>query len=173
MSLGNKIDFIVKAGGTVRFHTWPTIKTQTVAEHSWRVAMLVNVIAPSFGMPVIAALEHDMAECVVGDIPSPAKRSGRFDREAWDIIEYEVLKDAGYGLVNQYLTSEDKRVLKLADYAEGCLFCIDERNLGNRRIAEVYANFRTYLKEFVHPHHILEEELVEYIDRKWREANGQ
>jgi 5'-deoxynucleotidase YfbR-like HD superfamily hydrolase len=172
MSLDNKLDFIMQAGGTLRFHTWPpTIKTQTVAEHSWRVAMLVNLLGPSFGMPIMAALEHDMAECKIGDLPAPGKRQPDFDRAAWNAMEHRVLEANGYGVATNCLTEEERRIVKLADNCEGALFCIDERMLGNQRIYEVFENYWSYIAEVVNPKHILEAELVDYIFRKWSEAN--
>jgi 5'-deoxynucleotidase YfbR-like HD superfamily hydrolase len=172
MSLDNKLDFIVAAGGTKRYHTWPpTIKTQTVAEHSWRVAMLVNLIGPSFGMMIMGALEHDMAECKVGDLPAPGKRQPGFDRAGWNAMEHSVLEQNGYGIATNLLSTEERRIVKLCDNCEGALFCIDERMLGNLRIYEVFANFRSYIPEVLNPNHILEVELVAYIDRKWSEAN--
>lgn len=173
MSLDNKLDFIVRAGGTKRYHTWPpTIKTQTVAEHSWRVAMLVNLIAPSFGMTLMGALEHDMAECEVGDLPAPGKRQPGFDRAGWNAMEHAILEKYGYGIATNCLTEEDKRIVKLADNCEGALFCIDERMLGNKRIFEVFDNFRSYIPEVLNTHRILEVELVDYIDRRWEIADA-
>lgn len=135
--------------------------------------MLVNLIAPSYGMMVVAALEHDMAECVVGDLPAPGKRQPGFDRAGWNAMEHRVLEGKGYGIATNILSPEEKRIVKLADNCEGALFCIDERMLGNLRIHEVFANFRSYIPEVLNNHHILETELVEYIDRKWTEADAR
>lgn len=134
--------------------------------------MLVNLISGSYGMMLMAALEHDMAECVIGDLPAPAKRQTDFNREAWDTMERSILEAHGYAIATSALCNEEKRIVKLADNCEGALWCIDERMLGNKGIGPAFDNFRSYIPEVINMKHILEVELLDYIDRKWEEANG-
>jgi len=50
----------------------PARSVESVADHSWRVALFALVLAPSSGVDrdraIRMALVHDLAECVVGDI---------------------------------------------------------------------------------------------------------
>lgn len=79
----------LRVGHVKRWHNVNTIRDQTVAEHSFMVAIialdLMNTImgldkaAAESSMPKIAALLmaaifHDMPEVVIGDPPTPAKR---------------------------------------------------------------------------------------------------
>jgi 5'-deoxynucleotidase YfbR-like HD superfamily hydrolase len=91
-----------------------------------------------------AALYHDLAEQVVGDIPSPAKR--RFDLgERLDKLERAVIEEAG--IENPALTDEEARILKLADIAQGALFCAREIQLGNKRLIPVFTRYISYASE--------------------------
>lgn len=165
-----QLDFLRDAGETRRFHTWPVLRQQNVAEHSWHVAMLAHVlygqeepgITPAF---LMACLTHDMAECKVGDIPSPAKRGmdAMFRvqdakepvpdetttfREAWGIMEQGIL--ANYSMDwEKFLTPEEQRRLKFVDVLDGMFYCIRERAMGNKLIESCYRNFASYAKELL------------------------
>ena len=51
------------AGAVKRYHIVRTLRQQSVAEHSWNVALLVYMIYPQASPKLIkAALTHDVAE---------------------------------------------------------------------------------------------------------------
>lgn len=152
-----QLDFIRHAGETRRFHTWPVLRQQNVAEHSWHVAQLLFLMyggqEPGITIALLmAGLTHDMAECQVGDIPSPAKRamSSTFPnfREKWGEMEQRILH--GYEMDWEgALSNEEKRRLKLADVMEGALYCVRERAMGNTLIDVCYRNFANYIGELM------------------------
>lgn len=157
----DQIDFLYEAGVTRRFHTVPMLRHQTIADHSWHVTMLAHVLygqdEPGLTMPfLMACMTHDMAECRVGDLPAPAKRTmdERLDisyqgaatsfRMAWDEMEQEIL--AQYQMDwEKFLSEEEKRRLKMCDALEGLFFCVHERRLGNKTIEVCFNNFMNYV----------------------------
>lgn len=150
------LEFIRNAGETKRFHTWPVLRTQNVAEHSWHVAMLLWYIfgsdEPGITMPLMmAALTHDAAEWQVGDIPSSAKRRmaemGFEDfRAKWGEMEQKVLNEFGWDWEG-YLSDEELQKLKLVDSMDGAFYCVRERAMGNKLITPCYENFISYVEE--------------------------
>lgn len=83
-----------------------------------------------------AALTHDLAEARYGDLPAPAKRElGKEWSRQFSSVEHTALQS--YGLVVD-LPPRDVRGLKLADYIDGCLFCIEERRMGNRAVVPIF-----------------------------------
>jgi 5'-deoxynucleotidase YfbR-like HD superfamily hydrolase len=152
------LEFIRNAGETRRFHTWPVLRQQNVAEHSWHVTMLLWFIfgtsEPGLAVPMImAAMCHDMAEWQVGDLPSPAKRrmqtQGFADfREKWGEMEEAILSEQG--LDWDYLLDEKQRaMLRLVDNMDGALYCVRERAMGNKLIEPCYTNFISYVEEIL------------------------
>lgn len=139
------LEFIATGAEVTRYHTVFTINKETVGHHSHGVAMMVLMIKPDASASLLkAALYHDLAEQVVGDIPSPAKR--RFDLgKRLDELEHSVILEAG--IEQPELNDEEVRVLKLADIAQGALFCAREMQLGNVRLIPVYARYLQYAVE--------------------------
>lgn len=183
------LDFILNGAETKRYHTWPTLREQTVGAHSFSVAMLVALIAqgadPHGGegltLPLImAALTHDLAEHKLGDLPAPAKRSlpalanGMSFRAHWGVMEVELLKGVNLDWEGM-LGPQQLRWLKLADSMDGALWCLRERAMGNTLIRTVFSNFRSYIEE-LSPHSCEEtssvvKDIIAYIDDMWEQAN--
>ena len=71
------INDILLAQNIKRWTIVATIREQSLAEHSFNVAMIARDIAVEAGMDdsniVKYALDHDLDEIMTGDIPSPAK----------------------------------------------------------------------------------------------------
>ena len=58
----NLID-ILSGGEVKRYHTMKTIGEQTVANHSWGVAVILNWLKPDISkVALLKALSHDVAE---------------------------------------------------------------------------------------------------------------
>jgi 5'-deoxynucleotidase YfbR-like HD superfamily hydrolase len=155
-----QLDFIRNAGETRRFHTWPVLRQQNVAEHSWHVTMLLwfifGNIEPGIPLPVLmAALTHDAAEWQVGDIPSPAKRGMEKImpdfRERWGVMEEEILAQQGWDW-DYTLTDEQRAMIKLCDSMDGAFYCVRERAMGNKLIEPCYRNFINYVEELLIRH---------------------
>lgn len=156
-----QLEFIRNAGETRRFHTWPVLRQQNVAEHSWHVTMLLWFIfgkqAPGVTLPVLmAALTHDAAEWQVGDLPAPAKRNmgARFPdfRAEWGRMEEELLAEHEWNW-DKFLTEPQRAMVKLCDSMDGAFYCIRERAMGNKLIEPCYRNFVSYVEELVEKHY--------------------
>lgn len=179
----SQLKFIENAAETTRYHTWPVLRRQNIGDHSYKVAMLCSFIVGREEITaalLMAALTHDLAEHVMGDLPAPVKRSlpnmvdgksGELKefRNVWDGIEEYTL--AGVGLDwNKTLTAYEHHVLKLADAADGCLYCIRERSMGNKLITSVWANYHRYFLEVANYESAKERELGKYIAAGWDNA---
>lgn len=167
--LVDKLLFIVRGGKTKRFHTADTLTEQTVAEHSFGVAWLCHLLLPNARKDVIlAALAHDLAEHVVGDVSSVFKKAHPDFRMSLQVLEDKLLKEHGVGF-EVGLTDEERRVLKVADLVDGMLFCLRERSMGSKIAVNIYNNFKDYASEYVRTQE--EAYLVEQIDNMWKELN--
>lgn len=62
---------LLKSGEVLRYHTTPRVPLQTVAQHSWGVALIYRYLTGNENL--YDALLHDSAELFVGDIPAPVK----------------------------------------------------------------------------------------------------
>lgn len=141
------IEFIRLGGLTKRYHTKHVIHENTVGHHSFGVAWLVQMLDPACRKELIlAALAHDLAEQVTGDISSPTKRRFPVIADMISALEGEVLEEHGCHFEVQ-LTTPEKRILKMADCMDGMLYCISERSLGNISIMLVYQRYLTYVNE--------------------------
>jgi hypothetical protein len=130
---------IRSAGGIKRFHTVPTIGVQTVAEHSYHVAMLC--IELSSGKPstnlLKAALYHDLAELVTGDIPAPVKWANPNLKNELENIEENCIDIS--------LTPNERSILRHADAFECAFYAVDQIMLGNKNMIQVYKNITTHI----------------------------
>jgi 5'-deoxynucleotidase YfbR-like HD superfamily hydrolase len=132
-----------------RFHTIPTVTENTVGQHSHGVAMLCMILTngrPSANL-LMKALTHDLAEQYTGDVPSPAKRALGVRKEFGE-IEEKLLDTVGFSV---HVTQHEELVLKLADCADGMLFCARERMYGNKSkmIKCAYKNYSTYVNDIM------------------------
>jgi 5'-deoxynucleotidase YfbR-like HD superfamily hydrolase len=118
------------SGKTVRYHAWPTLQTQTVADHSWRVASLIVEI---FGTPraevLIYALFHDCGEMFSGDLPFMVKTAVPGLATAMKAAEAHGLDLLGIEMPE--LTPLEKIQVKIADLLEMYEFGNMEVLMGN------------------------------------------
>lgn len=90
----------------------------TIDTHQSRVAIMCISLAAYIGHPlhnsdlVAAALRHDEAERVLGDMPSPAKDRFPALAAAYAKAEKQVLTEMGY---NWTLTDQEQDMLTLCD----------------------------------------------------------
>lgn len=166
-----QLKFIYKGAKTKRFHTADTLTEQSVGEHSFGVAWLVVLMHPTARKELIlAALAHDLAEHIVGDVSSPTKRKYPALKVAVDEVEGAALSKIGLDF-ETYLTPHELKLLKTADMLDGMMFCVRERCMGSRTVCEIYKNFNAYVKEIQGlPPEALE--LVAAIEQSWEKYNG-
>lgn len=152
--MSNALEFLWNGGNTRRFHTVPLIGVDTVGHHSYNVACIIMTLRPDAPAKLLrAALKHDAAEHITGDMPAPTKRGlndyccpTRTFREVFGQYEEEQAEAFGVDL-EQDLSDEDAWLLKLADSFDGMRFCVQERRMGNRhpKLNEAFENFRSYV----------------------------
>ena len=141
------LNFIIAGSEVTRYHTVTTLVKETVGHHSHGVAMLALLLNPMASRQVLmAALFHDLAEHQTGDIPSPAKRQFGIGDKV-DQLEHRLMRAAG--VVMPELSPDDARTVKLADLAQGALFCVRELSLGNARMRTVLDRYLAYAQEMI------------------------
>lgn len=124
-------------GFVERWNVAPRLHRQSVAEHSYFVAMNVSTIAKYLDLPewqrlelLEYALRHDLAEVVTGDMPGPAKRAVVDDGKLAD-YEQEFLRSIGEDKFLDSLTPENRMIIKAADTIEAWFWCALEVARGN------------------------------------------
>jgi len=161
----DRLKFIVSGSETVRYHTIRTLQTETVGHHSHGVAMMCFMLCHNPSASLLeGALIHDLAEFQLGDIPSPAKREYGIGDQV-NALEARLLEAVGFEVD---LEPFEARILKLADIAQGAMFCVRERELGNKGIQIVYERYKSYAEAFVLSG--LERELFDLIHNRYLEA---
>lgn len=127
--------YVEDGGEVVRCHTFPTLRPQTVGQHSFGVAWWCAELsdgAPTADL-LMAALAHDLPEAKFGDIPAPAKRTmSKEARLALELAEDDSMVAVGIPLYTGRLTVQERNVLKLADYLELLAYTVREMALGSR-----------------------------------------
>lgn len=126
-----------RAGLVVRYHTYPTLQQQSVAEHTWQVIRVLWAIWPDVPRPVIQhAMTHDLGELAIGDLPYPSK--GMWSDGAKKELD-ELEKSAILDMCLPWclppppeLTKTEYAIFKLAEYIEMTEFAWNEINLGNQ-----------------------------------------
>lgn len=127
-----------RAGAVRRYHTWPTIQTQTVAEASWNVARILVMIWPEAPAPAIThALLNDCGEIRCGDLPFPIKRDNPVLKAEIVRLEQDSLREQGILGLAEHGTMHNEHGLwikraKICDMLEMWEFGLDEIALGNR-----------------------------------------
>ena len=109
-----QIHEILRASDVKRWSIVRTIRNQSVAEHSFNVAMIARAFAKSIGICdeqiTKAALCHDLDEVITGDIPTPFKERAR----AKGVDLNNIYQHA----TGRTLTDIEAKILKFADLVE-------------------------------------------------------
>lgn len=144
-----QLKLVLDGGHVVRFHTKPTIKEETVAEHSylvaWLIALMMGKDVPR-GELLLAALQHDLPEHILGDMPSPTKKGlglGDMFREKEQLIYAK----AGMPDYEAMLDDSEAELLKFCDNMAGYLKCRYEASLGNRQLHGIALRYQEYLRD--------------------------
>ena len=122
-----------------------TIRTQSVAEHSYYVALMMKPLLEEYGHddPALVrdamhyALIHDRDEVLSGDVATPAKR--RMAPGAFDALNKE------FGLDVPEPDPIIKKAAKVLDLFEAALFVAEEVGMGNSRVQDVLLVIRRKL----------------------------
>jgi 5'-deoxynucleotidase len=127
-----------------------TIRSQSVAEHTFFVAMYANDICAALGVDesihlavLQKALWHDVDEIFTGDIPGPAKRALCSDRESltaklkeWKLKVFGILGHREGVAVTDIEHNIIHTILKAADELDAACEMATELQLGNNNVQE-------------------------------------
>lgn len=138
---------LMRTGARVqRMHTMPGHHMQTVGEHTFGVIAIILIITESYPSPykdgkllalIKAAMYHDVAEAITGDVPATVKWRHILLDDALKEVERRV--DLEFGL-SVGLTEHEHSLLKYADIMELAMYSIEECDSGNQKAAVVAWN---------------------------------
>lgn len=128
------------AGSVRRYHSWPVLRTQTVAEHSWQVARLFRELFPDAWCLEVAdwIQMHDMPEIGTGDVPFPLKARYPELKSIYMEIEGDVCENLG--IVWPELTPRQRLLTKVADLLEMWEYGREELMMGNKYAEPIIAD---------------------------------
>lgn len=132
----DRVKALWESGGVRRFHATPILQHYDIAQHCWRMGVLLDVLHPGPSQELRrAVMFHDSAERWTGDVPATAKWWVVPGISSWFAqAERRILTELG---VNVDLTNEEYAWLKALDLLELYLFCLDEQDLGNTNVENV------------------------------------
>lgn len=132
----NLVRLDIRLSGQIkRFHTWPIVGQQTIAEHCWQILRIylsiVNEIDPHMVRHICF---HDIGETYVGDLPYPVKSDNPMLKNQLDHMEqishHSQLKFWDAFRV-AFLTDQDKVLFKQMELIEMAEFGMDQVCFGN------------------------------------------
>ena len=134
-----------KLADLTRSHTKVTNIKDTIARHNNNMQNLMKRLNPGRSVELIDAIQdHDAAELLLGDTPSPAKKAFPELKEMLDALENYVNR---WLQIKIKLTPEEKNWLKSVDKLEYLMSCIDEAELGNTRVLPLIDKYRQWFKD--------------------------
>lgn len=177
IDLTKMVEFVINGGQVRRWHTWPVIKEDSVAAHSFGVAwwcILIYNFRPGVFL-LMAALQHDLTEFATGDMPAQVKLDEDLGR-AMGVLEQRSLDLSGMPLAA--LTEEEQLVLVFADKLDGITCMVRERRFGNRTTGLVVHRTQIYLGTMLgkfksEPLRNNAEKLLNVMVQLWRNALGE
>lgn len=122
------------AGLVKRYHTWPTITTQNVAEHTWQKMRIYRKLFGEIDCDICdAILFHDVGEIVTGDLPFGSKTQlGEAARENLAQLEYTSAIKVGAPRYFSIIDAAAKKKIKICDLLEMLEFGVQEFRMGNQ-----------------------------------------
>ena len=129
---------VLDGGEVKRYHTMSIIGEQSVASHSWGVAVILNWLKPDISKTaILKALAHDVAEKRTGDMPAPTKWNNPDLAKELSVVEKNIEAELG---VDYDLTEEEHEYFKQSDMFELLMYCVNQRSLGNTNVNVVFSN---------------------------------
>jgi 5'-deoxynucleotidase YfbR-like HD superfamily hydrolase len=158
------IKTIRKGNAVKRWHTRRMHHYETVGEHTANVLSIVFALTGKPSTDLIGAvLIHDTAEQWTGDVPATAKWEMPVLKTYLDALEDKMMEQNMLKMPD--ITDEERLVLKWADMLDLCYTCLDELNMGNCAIGEVFELGVDYLRKLP-PHPVGLKFLDELIKEK-------
>ena len=123
----------------IRYSNVPRIKDESVAEHSFYVAAIVQKLFDEYkfklGIALNMAISHDIIEVYVNDIPHLIKkRYPDLAKMLKDIEKKEASgfpKSVGYGIKGLHSNSTESKIVHMADAMQCEQYALNEISLGN------------------------------------------
>ena len=155
------IDTIAGLTGVKRFHGHSTIHTQSVADHSARVAQIAFLIALEYyegdvtkaNSVAVLATFHDVSEGLLkSDINSTVK--SRYGiREILKKLETDIVEDLFTDpiirdLILERAPEDEYNLMKLADTIDFGLFVAEEITTGNSNMIPMIASFNQEVSKY-------------------------
>lgn len=143
----SKLLLIRKGHSVKRCHTEPIIGSYCVGQHSAGVAALLLAFTDGEASVHLlkAALYHDIPECVLGDIPAPAKWYNTEEtQKALDLTEKHFVHDQELFVP---LRERELELLYIADKMELMFFCKEQRDMGNTHVDHMFNKLVGRLEE--------------------------
>lgn len=134
---------VLHSGDVVRYHICVGVDKQKNSEHQWGVALILQYIYPECSKSLLlAAMTHDAAEYITGDIPSPVKQDNPDLAAILRRIEqkWEELNECHFDL--HY---DEKLALKIADTLEGMWFCLNQVCMGHINAKRPFNKWRNFI----------------------------
>jgi 5'-deoxynucleotidase YfbR-like HD superfamily hydrolase len=140
------------SGQIQRYHTWPTIGKQTIAEHCWQILRIYCTVVDNIDPHMVMhAMFHDIGETFTGDLPYPVKSENHDLKKQLDYLEEKSrLSQLEYwnAFRQTFLSEQDKVLFKQIELVEMAEFGMDQMCLGNnhafiiadRCLRKVYEN---------------------------------
>jgi len=138
------------AGRVKRYHTWPVLHQENVAEHTFNV---LRIYVRLFGAPRAAVTEaivnHDLPEIRTGDIPFPMKRRVPELKALMDELEDEHAVMMGINLHRDDLNAVEKFRIKLCDIISQWEFGAAELAMGNKLAGPIFDDTAKVIDEMI------------------------
>jgi hypothetical protein len=131
------------AGSVIRYHTWPTLTKQTVADHTFHFMVIYHFIFAGItdfdwdDATVAYILKHDMGEQRVGDLPYPSKKNDPILAARIEMAETTALLGYDWPVSDEILPWQ-KVACKICDLLEMADFALHEMALGNKYAEPIY-----------------------------------
>ena len=130
---------LMRAGRTLRYHTWTVHHRENVAEHTFNV---MGIYLERYGpmSPEVSTyiLLHDVAEVVTGDMPFIMKRKYPVLKLVMDDAEADTLTEMGLELPT--VSTEELYKIKICDLLSMKFYAEAEIAMGNEAMQEVVDN---------------------------------
>lgn len=142
----------LKTGMVRRCHTMPSVEYQTIGHHSWGVAMILLNVHPNPSVQLLkAALQHDMSEQWLGDMPATAKWRFKSLQAAYNEAEATIESEQGLAVE---LTEIEQNWLKAADLLELMYWCLLNIHMGNTFYIGMFGRCRNWFDNHCVPEEI-------------------
>lgn len=165
------LDLCRRGSRVERMHTVPHLLPYSNGFHSANAALIAVELAKLEELTdrniMLYMLLHDVAEVHTGDSPADVKRLNPELKQMLDGIELRWLHKSGIELPQ--LTPNEKAICKIADLTELGMHCLDELELGNRKVNHVLYNVIEYLRIYESRPYVCD--LIEYFITKG-DSNG-